>query len=183
VQIGHEVASRLSGGWRQRLALSCAILHRPRVLFLDEPTAGLDPVSRRLFWELIHTLNDSGTTIFVTTHQMEELERCHRVGLLDRGRLRLLGSPDQLRADTGQRYQLCSLECREPERVLPLLRQLPGLKDAYLFGQHIHLTWPAGSDGIARTRSALAAAGIVAERLEVRTPTMEDVFVIASEAP
>jgi ABC-2 type transport system ATP-binding protein len=177
----NQQASRLSAGWRQRLALACSILHRPRVLFLDEPTAGVDPVSRRLFWDLIHKLNDSGTTIFVTTHHMEELERCHRVGLLHQGRLKLCGSPDTLRAITAGRFQLLALDCPDPERILELLRAAPNVKDAYLYGRRIHLAFPIDYDGAGATLALLDRVGVAPWALEPRVPTMEDVFVTASE--
>jgi ABC-2 type transport system ATP-binding protein len=175
----NQQASRLSAGWRQRLALACSILHHPRVLFLDEPTAGVDPVSRRLFWDLIHRLNDAGTTIFVTTHHMEELERCHRVGLLDHGRLKLCGAPDELRTITASRFRLLALDCPEPERILELLRAAPEVRDAYLYGNRIHLAFASDCDGARVTLAVLDQAGVAPERLEPRAPTMEDVFVTA----
>ena len=92
-----SLPKELSGGWKQRLALGCAILHEPRILFLDEPTAGVDPVSRRKFWDLIATLSEQGTTVFVTTHYMDEAEHCHRLALISQGELVALGSPRELK--------------------------------------------------------------------------------------
>jgi ABC-2 type transport system ATP-binding protein len=170
-------ASRLSGGWRQRLALACSILHRPRVLFLDEPTVGVDPVSRRLFWDLLHELCQEGTTVLVTTHYMEEVERCHLVGLLHQGRLRTLGSPRDLKAFVATRRELVTVVATDPERVFEQLRGLPDLLDAYRYGDEIRLTWPEDVGGVDRTRAALDAETLETIRIEHRGATMEDVFV------
>jgi len=177
----HQLASELSGGWKQRLALGCAILHEPRVLFLDEPTVGVDPVSRRLFWDLIHKLNEQGVTIFVTTHYMEELERCHGVAFLSGGKLRAQGSPRALKAAVGASRQLVTAISSEPERALAALRGQEGLLDAYLWGEEIRLSWALHADPLGQTRAALAGAGLPARMVEGRAPTMEDVFV-ASQA-
>jgi ABC-2 type transport system ATP-binding protein len=170
----------LSGGWRQRLALACAILHHPRVLFLDEPTAGVDPVSRRLFWDLIHELNVGGTTIFVTTHYMEEVERCNVVGLLSEGKLRLSGSPNELKQTASRDRELIAIACDECERAFAAMRGATGLCDAYVYGDQLHLSFAVGHDGHAQAASRLADAGIPVMRIVPRPPTMEDVFVAAS---
>jgi len=95
----NQMARDLSGGWKQRLSLGCAILHRPEILFLDEPTASVDPVSRRDFWDLIYSLAEQGTTVFVTSHYMDEVERCHRIGIIHKGRIMAIGSPKELKAE------------------------------------------------------------------------------------
>jgi ABC-2 type transport system ATP-binding protein len=178
----HEPAARLSGGWRQRLALACAILHRPQVLFLDEPTVGVDPVSRRLFWDVLHRLNAEGATIFMTTHYMEEVERCHGVALLEGGRLRLSGSPAALREHVTRTRDLISVAVDDPDRAFPVLGRLEGLLDIYRYGGAIHLAWEQGAaeSGLARARAALAEAGLSQARIERRSSTMEDVFVDAT---
>ena len=181
-----QIASRLSGGWRQRLALACAILHRPRVLFLDEPTVGVDPVSRRLFWDLLHELNDAGTTIFVTTHYMEEVERCHEVGLLSGGRLRTSGSPRELKSFVAERRELVTVIAGDADRAFAALRGLPDLVDIYFYGEAIHLAWTRDPErltqprAVHRTREALREAGIGVVHIDHRVSTMEDVFVQAT---
>jgi ABC-2 type transport system ATP-binding protein len=127
----------LSGGVKQRLALACAILHEPEVVFLDEPTAGVDPVSRRRFWELIYRLSDQGVTVFVTTHYMDEAEHCHTLGLLYNGRLIALGSPDELRS--GMRAgEVLEMECDQPIRALALFQGVEGVRPSF-FGDRLHL--------------------------------------------
>jgi ABC-2 type transport system ATP-binding protein len=171
-------ADQLSGGWRQRLALACAILHRPRLLFLDEPTAGVDPVSRRLFWDLLHQLSDSGVTIFVTTHYMEEVERCTQIGLIDRGKLRLSGSPLELKAAAASEQELLAIDgCDDHAAAFASLRGAQGMLDAYLYGDRIHLAWAPGSDGLATTAELLRRAGVACRDVQPRRATMEDVFV------
>ena len=171
-------AGDLSAGWRQRLALGCSILHRPKVLFLDEPTAGVDPISRRLFWDLIHTVNDSGATIFVTTHHMEEVERCHTIGMMADGVLRVAGVPGELKAQAARRFDLVAVDCDVPDLALRRLQGLPGVRDAYIYGDRIHLAWEKDAGGLARTGEALAAQ-VVVRAVTTRNPTMEDVFVNA----
>jgi ABC-2 type transport system ATP-binding protein len=171
-------ASALSGGWRQRLALACAIVHRPRLLFLDEPTVGVDPVARRLFWDLVHRLNDGGVTIFVTTHYMEEVERCHLVGLIAEGRLRTCGAPAVLRSLITRARELIAVLADDPRRAYAVLAGLDGLVDIYFYGQEVHLSFVPGRDGLAAAREATERAGLRAA-LEVRASSMEDVFVHA----
>ena len=173
-------ASKRSGGYRQRLALACAVLHRPRIVFLDEPTAGVDPVSRRLFWELLHELNDAGVTVFVTTHYMEEVERCHLVGMLSAGRLTRCGTPRELKAAVESDRELVTVIAAEPERAFEVLRRLPDLIDAYLAGEEVHLAFPRQVSGLAHTREALSNARLTVRLVERSNPTMEDVFVQAA---
>jgi ABC-2 type transport system ATP-binding protein len=165
-------AKALSGGWRQRLALACAVVHAPRVLFLDEPTAGVDPLSRRIFWDLLQGLNQSGTTIFVTTHYMEEVERCHRVGLIAGGVLKLEGEPRRLRQQVAETHELLAITADQPEELLALLSNATGVLDAYVYGDRVHASFPRDTAAAER----LASKGFA---VAAREATMEDVFVAA----
>ena len=171
----------LAGGWKQRLALGCAILHDPPVLFLDEPTSGVDPIARRAFWALIHDLSETGHTTFVSTHYMDEAEYCHRLALMYRGKVIALGTPAELkRGLTG--HSLIELDSSEPLETMRALEGLPGVRDVAVFGGGLHVTVDdLGATG-ARMRQALAAKGIEVKRLEEIEPSMEDVFVAMVEA-
>jgi len=166
----------LSGGWKQRLALGCAILHEPPILFLDEPTSGVDPIARRNFWELIYQLSASGHTIFVTTHYMDEAEYCHRIALMYGGRMIALGSPAELKRSLGVGH-LLNLESSD---LLESLTQLYGgdnILDVAVFGGGLHIKVDNADRAIAWIRQTLAQAGIEISVLEAITPSMEDVFV------
>ena len=171
----------LSGGWKQRLALGCAVLHEPPILFLDEPTSGVDPNSRRQFWDLIYSLSEQGVTVFVTTHYMEESEYCDRLGIIYRGELIALGTPRELKTEHMPEAVL-ELDCDRPSDAMLLLERLPEIKEVALFGKGLHVvaTDPAAADPAIRT--ALATGGYRLERLERITPTLEDVFVSLIEA-
>jgi len=165
----------LPGGLKQRLALGCAILHEPPILFLDEPTSGVDPVARRNFWELIYQLSQAGHTIFVTTHYMDEAEYCNRVALMHSGRIIALGSPAELKQNFGARH-LLMLETKD---LLGAMRALQGhreIVDVAVFGSGLHIT-VAEERGIEEIRTVLVAAGNKIESLEPIPPSMEDVFV------
>ena len=166
----------LSGGWKQRLALGCAILHDPPILFLDEPTSGVDPIARRNFWELIYQLSASGHTIFVTTHYMDEAEYCHRIALMYGGRMVALGSPAELKRSLGEGH-LLNLETSD---LLESLTQLYGgdnIRDVAVFGGGLHIKVDHADRAIAWIRETLTRAGIEVYVLEAITPSMEDVFV------
>jgi ABC-2 type transport system ATP-binding protein len=166
----------LPGGLKQRLALGCAILHEPPILFLDEPTSGVDPVARRNFWELIYKLSESGHTIFVTTHYMDEAEYCHRVALMYSGRVIALGSPAELKHVFGE-HHLLMLETSD---LLGAMRALHGRKaivDVAVFGSGLHIKVDDEPRAVEEIRSALGAAGIKIDGLEPIPPSMEDVFV------
>jgi len=174
---GRETAlvRTLAGGWKQRLALGCAILHRPPVLFLDEPTSGVEPQARRLFWELIHHLASDGVTILVSTHYMEEAEYCNRIALIDAGKLIASGSPGELR-----RHELggilFELECSAAGAALEALRQAPDVIDAAIFGDKLHVLLRDAS-AASGLRPMLAGKGIEAASPRAIAPTLEDVFV------
>ena len=171
----------LSGGWKQRLALGCAIIHEPPILFLDEPTSGVDPISRRLFWDLIYDLSGRGITVFVTTHYMDEAEYCDRIGLIYRGELIALGTPGQLKHDRMAETVLEVL-CDQPQEAMEGIEKLPGVQEASLFGQGLHVVVadePAAAGGI---RRYLDERGFRLDRLERITPSLEDVFVSLIEA-
>jgi ABC-2 type transport system ATP-binding protein len=166
----------LAGGWKQRLALGCAIIHEPELLFLDEPTAGVDPVSRRAFWDLLYEFADGGTTVFVTTHYMDEAEHCHRLAFIQHGRIVALGSPSQIKA-TVMRGQVLEIDCSDPAQALRALREFEGLKEVALYGARIHVV----AEGIRARRDeiedALVRSGIQVRALDVVAPSLEDVFI------
>ena len=165
----------LSGGLKQRLALACAVLHEPQVLFLDEPTAGVDPLSRRRFWELIGDLAARGVTVFVTTHYMDEAEHCHTLGLLYNGRLIALGSPQELR--NGMRAgEMLELECDQPIPALALFGDAPGVQASF-FGDRLHLLVDDAAAARPRLLARLEQAGHQVRRIETVPLGIEDVFI------
>jgi len=173
-----QLAANLSGGWKQRLALACALIHEPEVLFLDEPTAGIDPVARRHLWDLLFELSGRGVTLFVTTHYMDEAERCSEVGYLHNSKLLVLGQPDDLKElpmvtpPGTKRYEVA---VRTPAERLSRLRASPGVEDATLFGETIHVLV---SDDVS-PEELLRRVGAASDEADVRQipPTLEDVFV------
>jgi ABC-2 type transport system ATP-binding protein len=171
----------LSGGWKQRLALGCAILHEPAVLFLDEPTSGVDPLARGAFWHLIHDLSEAGHTIFVSTHYMDEAEYCHRLALMYKGKVIALGTPAELKAGLKE-HSLLNLEASDPLATMRTLEGLAGVYDVAVFGGGLHITVDAGPQTEARVRERLGSAGIAVRKLEKIQPSMEDVFVAMIEA-
>jgi ABC-2 type transport system ATP-binding protein len=170
----------LSGGWKQRLALGCAILHRPPVLFLDEPTSGVDPIARREFWALIYQLSDAGHTVFVSTHYMDEAEYCHRLALMYRGKIIALDAPSVLKSML-QSHTLMNLESSDPLGSMRALEKVPGILDVAVFGGGLHLTVTNPEDAARSIPQALAARDIQIRTLEIIPPSMEDVFVACIE--
>lgn len=177
------LTANLSGGWKQRLALGCAIIHQPQVLFLDEPTAGVDPASRRDFWRLIYDMARQGVTILVTTHYMDEAELCERVGFISRGRLLALDSPDALKASqmTGQVLEITT---PSPDRAMRVLKegQAQGRltsDEIALYGAQIHVVVPDAEASKQPVRQMLSEAGITVTSVEWIAPTLEDVFISA----
>lgn len=179
-KLGGKLARELSSGVKQRLALCCALLHEPEIVFLDEPTAGVDPASRRELWDMIVTLSARGTTVFVTTHYLDEAENCHRLGLMYHGRLIADGSPRELkqRMDAGD---MLEMECDRPFEALRLLRSGPSSSHIGLYGNRLHIL--SGEGGHAKTKitGLLDRAGIVIRSIEPMPLSLEDVFAILVE--
>jgi ABC-2 type transport system ATP-binding protein len=166
----------LATGWKQRLALGCAVLHRPPIVFLDEPTSGVDPVSRRQFWELIQEMVGEGVTVFVTTHYMDEAEYCNRLVLIDRGRIVAMGTPTELKTRS-MKNQLVLVECEPLGPGLEALRQAPGVLDSAVFGSSLHAVVADAQAAMPGIGQALESRGLRVGRLEQIQPSLEDVFV------
>ncbi len=171
----------LPGGWKQRLSLGCAMLHEPPVIFLDEPTSGVDPVSRRNFWNMIYDLADSGSTVFVTTHYMDEAEYCDRLALIYRGEIIAMDSPAALKANAVEETIL-DLQCDKPQDAMVFVEQLPEVKEAALFGRGLHIIVKDAGAAVRAIGDAMRANALPYDRLEQITPSMEDVFVSLIEA-
>jgi ABC-2 type transport system ATP-binding protein len=171
----------LPSGWKQRLALGCAVLHRPPILFLDEPTSGVDPISRRQFWDLIHTMASEGVTVLVTTHYMDEAEYCNRLVLIFQGRIVASGSPTELKQHV-MPGELLLIECDRLSLALDLLKRTPEVRDAAVFGNALHVVVPDARTMIPRLRTALSQQGIAVSRIEPIRPSLEDVFVSLTTA-
>ncbi len=177
----NDLTRLLAGGWKQRLALGCAILHEPPILFLDEPTSGVDPIARRDFWRLIRELSAAGRTIFVSTHYMDEAEYCHRLALMYRGRIVALGAPAELKRELAG-HALLRLDAADPLETMRTVEVLEGVRDVAVFGGGLHVTVDEAAPAMARIREALAARSLAVRRLEPIQPSMEDVFVALVEA-
>ncbi|HEY3230134.1 MAG TPA: ABC transporter ATP-binding protein [Roseiflexaceae bacterium] len=171
-----ELTSNLSGGWKQRLALASAIIHRPRMLFLDEPTGGVDPEARRAFWELIYELAQGGVTVFVTTHYMDEAEHCNRIALMHSGKLVALDTPSGLKQGTID-GEVLEIEGTPQDEARALVAALPGVLEVAPHGARLHAIV---DDAALRSNAALdvlQAGGIADARVERIDPSLEDVFV------
>ena len=171
-----ELTRHLAGGWKQRLALGAAILHEPEMLFLDEPTAGVDPVSRRAFWDLLYQLAEQGTTIFVTTHYMDEAEHCHELAFIHRGRIIARGAPSDIRL-SGMRGGVLEIDCTRPDVAIDVLRRMGLFDEVTLYGALLHV---AGSNVIEhkeRITHALVKAGVEVKAIAGIAPSLEDVFI------
>lgn len=171
----------LSGGWKQRLALGCAVLHEPPVIFLDEPTSGVDPLSRRRFWDLIYDLSAKGVTVFVTTHYMEEAEYCDRIGLIHRGDLIAVGTPRELKT-TLMREDVIEIICERPQDAMAEIDGIEAVKEVALFGKGLHAVAADGDAAAVAIRQRLETRGYRIDRIEAITPSLEDVFVSLVEA-
>lgn len=172
-----QLAGTMSGGQKQRLALACAVVHGPELLFLDEPTSAVDPESRRDFWEKLFDLADAGTTILVSTHYMDEAERCHRIAILDTGRLVADGTPAELTARLAGRT--LGVRASEPRRAQALLHAVPGVLSVAQIGNELRVLCAGNGDAASRMREALRSQGVEAEVAAIE-PNLEDVFVSAT---
>jgi ABC-2 type transport system ATP-binding protein len=173
------MAGELAMGWKQRLALGCAMVHEPEILFLDEPTGGVDPVSRRNFWDLIYTVAAHGVTVFVTTHYMDEAEHCDRLGLINAGKLIAMGSPREMKA----RYvagTLLEVHAEPIMHALDILATVPAAKEVAIFGAALHVVADSPAE-IAPIRRALERGGVTVTGIESIMPSLEDVFVALIE--
>jgi ABC-2 type transport system ATP-binding protein len=171
-----DLARDLSGGWRQRLALGCALLHEPPIVFLDEPTGGVDPISRRAFWRLIDDLSQGGTTVLVTTHYLDEAERCDRVAIVHAGRLAALGTTSALKTTFHDR-PIVEVRSDEPVRAMTVLDGLPMVEKTSLFGTAVHAVLRSASTSVDAVRSALGTAGVAVTSIGPVVPSLEDVFL------
>ena len=171
----------LSGGWKQRLALGCAILHEPPIIFLDEPTSGVDPISRRTFWELIYELSGRGVTVFVTTHYMDEAEYCDRLGLIYRGELIASGTPEALKTEL-MKEDLLEVLCERPQEAMADIEKIGGINEVALFGKGLHVVVQDAATAIAAIGRTLSERAYRVERVERIVPSLEDVFVSLIEA-
>ncbi|MEX2117959.1 MAG: ABC transporter ATP-binding protein, partial [Bacteroidota bacterium] len=166
----------LSGGWKQRLALGCAVLHEPPLVFLDEPTGGVDPVSRRDFWDLIYALSEQGVTIFVTTHYLDEAEHCNTIGLVYTGKLIALGSPTELKERLSH-YAIYEVVSENVVDAMDLLQKEPWVVETSIFGSAFHISTDAATAPEDAIRATLTTHGIKADRIQRIPPSLEDVFI------
>ena len=176
----NALTGSLSGGWRQRLALGCAVLHEPPIVFLDEPTGGVDPLSRRQFWRLIHELSRAGVTVLVTTHHLDEAEHCHRVAIIDTGRLAALGTVGELkRRFTGR--AIVEVRAARPVEAMRVLDDIAEVQKTSLFGTAVHAVLRRSGGGTDAVAGWLRAAGVEVAGCTIVEPSLEDVFIDVAE--
>ncbi len=166
----------LSVGWKQRLALGCAILHEPQIVFLDEPTGGVDPASRRRFWELINDLSERGITVFVTTHYLDEAEYCNDIRLIHAGRIVAGGSPGELKTKY-IRNPILEVACDRVVEAMEILQREPWVLETSIFGTSLHISVGDEEEGGRLVRDRLGRAGIAVHRIDRIMPSLEDVFI------
>jgi len=174
-----ELTKNLSGGWKQRLALGTAIIHEPEMLFLDEPTAGVDPISRRAFWNLLYGLAEGGTTIMVTTHYMDEAEHCQSLAFIQGGQLVAMGSPQEIKVHQ-MHGQVLEVACDQPDVAIPILRQLGVFEEVALYGALIHVVTQDPDAHQPRIEQALGDQGINVIAIDRIAPSLEDVFIASA---
>ena len=171
-----RLTGELPGGWKQRLALACAVLHEPRVVFLDEPTSGVDPISRRLFWRLIDEMSAGGVTVFVTTHYLDEAEYCHRLALIHAGRLVALGTVSELKSVFAG-HAVLEVTAKHPGDALEALDEAPWARETSIFGTRIHVVVDDADEGRRRIEERLGQKGLGPVAIERILPSLEDVFI------
>ena len=177
----NDLTGSLPVGWKQRLALGCAVLHEPDIVFLDEPTSGVDPVSRRRFWDLIYDLSDAGITVFVTTHYMDEAEYCGRLALIYRGEIIAAGSPERLKKDF-MSDRILEVQTERFNAAMDVLDKVPGVKESALFGNGLHIVVENAGAAIPRIQQALREAAVPIGEIRRIEPSLEDVFVSLIES-
>jgi ABC-2 type transport system ATP-binding protein len=175
-ELRSRITRTLPVGWKQRLALGCAILHKPSVLFLDEPTSGVDPISRRNFWSLIQQMGESGVTTFVTTHYMDEAEYCDRLALIYQGKIIALGTPSELKLKTLS-HGIMEVECDALIPALDLLKKEPWISEVAIFGDSLHVIGKEGGDLEQEVRVLFERHEVVLKKIGWIRPSLEDVFV------
>jgi ABC-2 type transport system ATP-binding protein len=171
-----ELTKNLSGGWKQRLALGTAIIHEPEMLFLDEPTAGVDPISRRAFWDLLYELAEGGTTIMVTTHYMDEAEHCQSLAFIQRGRLVAMGSPQEIK-DREMHGQVLEIDCDQPDSAILALRQMGLFAEVALYGALVHVVTEDPDAHQPLIEPTLYQEGVHVTTIDRIVPSLEDVFI------
>jgi len=171
-----ELTRNLSGGWKQRLALGAAILHEPEMLFLDEPTAGVDPISRREFWDLLYDLAEGGTTILVTTHYMDEAEHCQNLAFIHNGRIIAHGAPEEIKRSKMQ-GQVLEIDCDKPDVAIAALQHMGVFDEVALYGALIHVVAEDVAEHRTSIAQALAGVGVRVHAIDVIAPSLEDVFI------
>jgi ABC-2 type transport system ATP-binding protein len=169
-------ARDLAGGWRQRLALGCAILHEPRIVFLDEPTGGVDPVSRRQFWRLIQDMSRDGVTILVTTHYLDEAEHCHRIAIINAGKLAAMGTSRQLK-EIFDRRPILEIHSARPVEVMQVLEGIPEIEKSTVFGTAVHAVLKTSAVDVDALTDRLRARGLEISAVDRVMPSLEDVFL------
>ena len=174
------LAANLSGGWKQRLALACAVVHRPKILFLDEPTAGIDPVSRRVMWDFLYDLSRSGMTLFVTTHYMEEAERCNKIGFIWEGNLVAYDTPQGVK-DNFKLYQVIKIQCEKINETFKLLQGHTLIKDITIYGDALHIGVDSAKTAMPIFKKLLVENAIIINEITTIPPSIEDVFVALSK--
>ena len=171
-----EMTKNLSGGWKQRLALGTAIIHEPEMLFLDEPTAGVDPISRRAFWDLLYELSDQGTTIFVTTHYMDEAEHCQSLAFVHLGRIVARGTPQEIK-ETIMKGQVMEIDCAGPDLALSTLRDSSLFDEVALYGALIHVVGQDLETHRSTIEQLLGEQAVEIRSMDIIAPSLEDVFI------
>lgn len=177
----NSLTGTLSTGFKQRLALGCAVIHEPKIVFLDEPTGGVDPISRKNFWDLINDLSREGITVFVTTHYLDEAEFCNRIMMIDAGKIVAGGSPTELKTKYLSN-PILECDCSQPDKAIQILDKTPWIKNSAFFGEYIHITLNADEKEYVKKREAeikilLESKGISIKRIGQIAPSLEDVFV------
>ena len=170
----------LSGGWKQRLALGCAIIHEPKIIFLDEPTSGVDPITRNNFWAIIKGMASKGVTVFVTTHYMDEAENCDRMTLIYKGNIIAMGTPKEMKTDF-MKEAVLDIKIPQPEVWMEKIEKLDSVKEAALFGNSIHAIVPEADKAITDIKKMISGEGVKEFSVMRIEPTLEDVFVSSIE--